>query len=96
MMYTVGIVVTTGVMNMPQENTKLENMLLKAVETLQKASTLPVEEQWFTRADVARQIGAVNGLNPARVNTLKRLVKEGQLQVRQKPDDGRDLPQYQI
>lgn len=75
---------------------KVKNLILGALERLHDKSTLPKDEQWFPRAYIAREVGAPGGLNPARVNALKEIVQEGKVLSRQKPNDGRDLPEYRL
>jgi hypothetical protein len=75
---------------------KLRKMLLDALQSLHGKSTLPYEEQWFTRSDISKYLGASNGLNPVRVNALEELVDQNELEKRQKPNDARDYPQYRI
>ncbi len=76
---------------------KLKEILQTALKELHRRSIVPTEEQWYTRADIARHLGidSVN-LNPARVGALEGLVAEGEIMKRQKPDTGRDLPQYRL
>ncbi len=81
---------------MPKGN-KLKEILLNALNELKRRSDLPADEQWFTRADIGRQIGSASGkLNPVRVGALKELVEQLSVEERQKPNDGRDLPQYRV
>ncbi len=81
---------------MPKSN-KLKEMLLHALKELKRRSDLPKDEQWFTRGEIAGQLGTASGkLNPVRVGALKELVQQLSVEERQKPNDGRDLPQYRI
>jgi hypothetical protein len=75
---------------------KVKNLILGVLERLRDKSTLPTDEQWFQRGYIARELGARGGLNPARVNALKEMVQEGKVLSRQKPNDGRDLPEYRL
>lgn len=75
--------------------TSVKNLILSTVQELHRASRLPLENQWFTRAVIAQQL-KVSGLNPARVNALKQLVEEGLVVQRQRPKDARDYPEYSL
>ncbi|MDX2137629.1 MAG: hypothetical protein SF123_06005 [Chloroflexota bacterium] len=77
-------------------DTQLKIAILAAFQQLHKTASAENAEPWFARWEVARQIGALNGLNPARVNAIKQLVRDGRLLERQKPGDGRSFPQYQL
>ncbi|MDZ4770678.1 MAG: hypothetical protein SGJ24_16250 [Chloroflexota bacterium] len=80
---------------MAAKSNKLGEIILKAIDELHKRSSVPDDEQWFTRAAIARQMGVPSQrLNPVRVRKVEELASEGKIQKRQKPDDGRDLPQY--
>jgi hypothetical protein len=82
---------------MAAKGNKLAEILLTAIRELQTRSSLPPDERWFTRADIARQLNVKSQkLNPRRVSKLEELVDGGEVLKRQKPNDGRDLPQYQI
>ncbi|MFZ4815755.1 MAG: hypothetical protein ACOYL5_14565 [Phototrophicaceae bacterium] len=72
---------------------KLKQILLSTVEKLQTRRP----DGWFSRRQIAEQLGTESvHLNPARIGALKTLVEEGKLQLRQRPDDGRDLPEYRL
>ena len=74
---------------------KLKNILLDALKALSTASTQ--SGQWFTRAEIAKQLKASSGhLNPSRVVALERLSDAGDVVRRQRPNDGRNLPEYQL
>jgi hypothetical protein len=77
-------------------DSRVKKLILSALERLHNKSTLPIDEQWFPRAYIGRELGAPGGLNPARVNALKEMVQEGKVRSRQKPNDGRDLPEYRL
>ncbi|MBA3868418.1 MAG: hypothetical protein ABI970_15765 [Chloroflexota bacterium] len=74
---------------------KLKNILLDALKGLTSASTQ--SGQWFTRAEIAKQLKASSGhLNPSRIIALERLSEAGDITKRQRPNDGRNLPEYQL
>ncbi|HEX2619916.1 MAG TPA: hypothetical protein VHL11_07210 [Phototrophicaceae bacterium] len=76
---------------------KLKQVLLDSLKDLHRLSSAPAEDQWFRRSEIARNLRmSSEHLNPARVNKLEELVKLGQVVSRQRPDDGRDLPQYRL
>lgn len=76
---------------------KLKQILLDALKELHNASGAAAEDQWFTRSEIARKLRVKSEkLNPARVGMLQQLVRDEQVLVRQKPNDGRDLPQYKL
>lgn len=75
----------------------VKKLIIQALTELHRRSTAPKEEQWFTRGDIARHLSAPSlRLNPARVNALKELVDEGKVAMRQRPNDARIWPQYQL
>ena len=74
---------------------KLKNILLDGLKALTAASTQ--SDQWFTRAEIAKQLKASSGhLNPSRIVTLERLSEAGDVIRRQRPNDGRNLPEYKL
>jgi len=71
--------------------------MLNALSELHRKSEDSRDEQWFRRAQIAHQLGAPSGtLNPARIGVLEQLTTAGRVLKQQKPDDGRDLPLYQL
>ncbi len=82
---------------MSKSSAVYKDMMMKAVEALDKKSDAASGERWFSRGDISRQVGAQHGLNPSRVKALKALSEEGGLLLeRQKPEEGRQFPQYSL
>ena len=76
---------------------KATESILNALHELHRKSSAPAADQWFRRAEIARQLGAPSStLNPARIGVLEALTKAGRVLKQQKPDDKRDLPVYRI
>lgn len=75
---------------------RFKRMILEALTNLHTKSTLPAEEQWFTRRTIAGQFEAKAGLNPSRLNALEELVTQNKVVKRQRPDEGRNLPEYSL
>jgi hypothetical protein len=83
--------------NREPEISRVKKLLLEAMEKLHQESKLPQNDQWFARAAIARKLENQSGkLNPVRINALEELVEQGSLFKRQKPNDGRELPQYSL
>jgi hypothetical protein len=78
-------------------DSKVTELVLNALKELHRKSDQPETEQWFRRAEIARQLGTPsNHLNPARIGVLEALVKADRVSKEQKPNDARDLPLYRI
>ncbi len=77
--------------------TGVKNLIVNAISNLQQRPPELATEGWFTRAQIATRLETQNGrLNPARVNALEELVKSGRVLKRQKPNDARSYPQYNL
>ena len=77
--------------------TKVQESILNALHELHRKSAEASADQWFRRAEIARQLGAPSSqLNPARIGVLEGLTKAGRVLKQQKPNDKRDLPLYRI
>ena len=75
---------------------RFKRMILEALTALHSKSRQPLDEQWFTRRNIAGQVEAKAGLNPSRINALEALVAEKKIVKRQRPNEGRDLPEYSL
>ena len=78
-------------------DTKVQEHILNALSELHRKSPEASADQWFRRAEIARQLGAPSSqLNPARIGVLENLTKAGRVLKQQKPNDKRDLPLYRL
>ncbi len=77
--------------------TGVKNLIVNAITHLQQHPPEMATEGWFTRAQIATRLETKTGrLNPARVNALEELVEGGRVLKRQKPNDARSYPQYEL
>ncbi len=74
-----------------------KKLIEDALRQNHKESLLPREEQWFTRAAIAKQLKAPSGgLNPSRKGALHDLVIDGVVEERQASPDGKKTWTYRI
>lgn len=74
----------------------LKNFMADTMTKMHKTSSLPADEQWFTRGDVARHLKAAYTLNAGHRNALDALVVDGTLQKRIRPAESRIVNQYRM
>jgi hypothetical protein len=74
----------------------LKNFMADTMTKIHKASSLPADEQWFTRGDVARHLKAPSTLNAGHCHALDALVAEGTLDKRIRPAESRIVLQYRM
>ena len=78
-------------------NNTVKKLIENALRQHHKDSLLPREEQWFTRAAIAKQMKAPSGgLNPSRKGALHDLVIDGVVEERQASPDGKQTWSYRI
>jgi hypothetical protein len=78
-------------------NNSVKKLIQDALQQRHKESTIPREEQWFTRASIAKQLKAPSGgLNPSRKFALADLVRDGVVEQRKKPDDGKMTLEFRL
>lgn len=78
-------------------NNSIKKQLQDALTQRHKDSQHPTGEQWFTRAAIAAQLKAPSKiLNPGRKFALNDLVREGVVEMRKKPDEGKDTLEFRL
>lgn len=78
-------------------NNAVKKYILKAITEMQAQSSLPSDEQWFSRANIGMHLRAPSfGLNPSRKHALESLVEDGVVEERVRPNDARGTLEFRL